>query len=122
MGYDYECTFNLDKCIKALGLEEKGEVQQFITKEFMKNVEPYVPFDVAGKYENPGHLIDSCHIENDTDVVWETPYARKHYYYPEQNFQGQPMRGGYWAARYMQEGGREELEEGARQTVSQEER
>lgn len=92
-------------------------MQEFVTKEFLKNVEPYVPFDVAGKYENPGRLIESGHIEDGTDVVWRTPYARKHYYHPEQQFQGEPQRGAYWAARYMQEGGQEELEKGAREKV-----
>ena len=96
--YDYVCTFNLDDCIKALGLEEKGRVQQYVTKEFMKKVEPFVPFDEAGKYENPGRLVESCHIENDTDVVWKTPYVRRHYYHPEYNFQkaNNPHAGGEW--------------------------
>ena len=114
---NYQCTFNLDKCIKALGLEEKGKIQQFVTNEFMKNVQSFVPFDVAGKFENPGRLIDSCHIENGTDVVWNTPYARRLYYHPEYDFQGAPMRGGYWADRYMQNGGREEIEKGVRAEI-----
>lgn len=116
-GYDYICTFNLDDCIKALGLNEKGRVQQFVTNEFMKNVEPFVPFDVAEKYENPKALIDSCHIENGTDVVWKTPYARNLYYHPEYEFQGAPERGGYWADRYMQNGGQQEIEDGVRRIV-----
>lgn len=117
MPYDYQCNFNLDDCLKTLGLDEKGRVQQFVTNEFIKNVQDFVPLDIAGKYENPGRLIDSCHIENDTDVVWETPYARKHYYDPEQNFQGAPIRGAYWADRYLQNGGQEEIEQGARSIV-----
>ena len=116
---DYQCTFNLGDCIKALGLEEKGRVQQFVTNEFMKNVQPFVPFDLAGKYETPGRLIDSCHIEDGTDVVWNTPYARCLYYHPEYNFQGAPMRGAYWADRYMQNGGREEIEQWARRIAGQ---
>ena len=84
---NYNCTFNLDDCIKTLGLEENGRVQRFVTSEFQKNVEPYVPMDEAEKYENPGRLIDSCHIENGTDVVWNTPYARRLYYHPEYRFQ-----------------------------------
>lgn len=115
--HDYVCNFNLDDCINALGLDEKGRVQQFVTNEFKKNVEPFVPFDEAEKYENPGRLIESCHIENETDVVWNTPYARKLYYHPEYNFQGAPTRGGYWADRYLQDGGLEELEQGAREVV-----
>ncbi len=116
---DYQCSFNLEDCIKKLGLEERGKVQQFVTNEFMKNVQPFVPFDLAGKYETPGRLIDSCHIEDGTDVVWSTPYARHLYYHPEYNFQGAPMRGAYWADRYMQNGGREEIEQGARRIVGQ---
>lgn len=115
--HNYTCTFNLDDCIKKLGLEEKGRVQRFVTSEFQKNVQPFVPFDVAGKYENPGRLIESCHIENGTDVVWSTPYARRLYYHNEYNFQGAPMRGSYWADRYMQDGGQREIEDGARRLV-----
>ena len=115
--HNYTCTFNLDDCIKKLGLEEKGRVQRFVTSEFQKNVQPFVPFDVAGKYENPCRLIESCHIENGTDVVWSTPYARRLYYHNEYNFQGAPMRGGYWADRYMQDGGQREIEDGARRLV-----
>ena len=114
---DYQCSFNLEDCIKKLGLEERGKVQQFVTNEFMKNVQPFVPFDLAGKYDNPGRLIDSCHIEDGTDVVWSTPYARRLYYHPEYNFQGAPMRGAYWADRYMQNGGREEIEKGIRAEI-----
>lgn len=116
---NYNCTFNLNDCIKALGLEEKGRVQRFVTNEFVKNVEPFVPLDEAGKYENPGQLKDSCHVENETDVVWNTPYARNLYYHPEYNFQGAPMRGGYWADRYMQNGGQQEIEDGVRRIVKQ---
>lgn len=115
--FDYQCTFNLQDCIKTLGLDEKGRVQQFVTNEFKKNVQAFVPLDEAEKYENPGRLIDSCHIENDTDVVWSTPYARNLYYHREYNFQGAPVRGAYWASRYLQDGGLKELEEGARRIV-----
>lgn len=123
--YDYQCSFNLDDCIKKLGLEEKGRVQQYVTEEFKKNAQAFVPFDIAGIYENPGRLIDSCHVENGTDVVWSTPYARRLYYHPEYNYQEKgesenngPGRGGYWADRYMQNGGRDAIEQGVRKLVS----
>lgn len=119
--FNYQCNFDLEDCIKKMGLEEGGSVQQFVTNEFKKNVQPFVPFDIAGKYENPGQLIDSCHIENETDVVWNTPYARRLHYHPEYHFQGKGKsekggtgRGGNWADRYMQNGGKKELEQGAR--------
>lgn len=124
MAHNYTCTFNLGDCTKTLGLDKKGKVQQVVTHEFKKNVQNYVPFDIAGKYENPGRLIDSCHIENETDVVWNTPYARNLYYHPEYNFQGKgesenggPGRGAYWADRYMQNGGGEQIEQAARVEV-----
>lgn len=115
--YDAICSFNLDDCIKELGLEEKGRVQQVVTDEFLRNVESYVPFDVAEKYENPGRLKDSGHIEDETDIVWKTPYARRLHYHEEYKFQGAPMRGAYWAERYLQDGGREEIEQAARKAV-----
>ncbi len=117
MSHNYTCNFNLDDCIKKLGLNERGRVQQYITKEFKKNVQSYVPNDEAEKYEEPHRLIDSCHIENETDIVWNTPYAKRLYYHPEYNFQGAPMRGAYWADRYMQNGGKEHLEQGSRKVV-----
>ena len=124
MGFNYELKFDLADCMATLGINERGRVQQFVTNEFLKNVEPYVPFDLAGKYEYPGRLKDSGHIENDTDVVWDTPYARNLYYHPEYNFQGKGEsennglgRGGYWADRYLQNGGMQDLEDGARRIV-----
>lgn len=117
MGFDCEIKFDLDDCMEELGINERGRVQQFVTKEFLKNVEPYVPFDIAEKYEEPGRLIDSGHIENETDIVWDTPYARYLYYHPEFNFQGAPTRGGYWADRYLQDGGLKQLEDGAREII-----
>ena len=115
--YSFVCDFGLEDCLKTLGLDEMGRVQQVVTEEFKKNVQSFVPFDEAGIYENPGRLVESCHTENGTDVVWDTPY-------PEYNFQekgdsetGGEGRGGYWAARYMQNGGREQIEREAREAV-----
>ena len=117
MAYDYVCTFNLKDCIETLGLNERGRVQQFVTNEVLRLSEPYVPFDVAGKYPYPGRLKDSGHIENDTDVVWQTPYARR-WYYEDAKFQGAPMRGRYWVDRMMQNGGKEKIEDGARKVAA----
>ena len=100
---NYSCNFNLDDCIKKLDLEEGGLVQSFVTNEFKKNVQAYVPKDLAKKYENPGRLVDSCHIENGTDVVWNTPYARRLYYHPEYHFQTDenPFAGGAWLEPWL---------------------
>lgn len=66
---DFNCNFNLKDCIKTLGLEERGRVQRRVTNEVLKLSDPYVPFD-------EGDLLASGRIENDTTVVWDTPYAR----------------------------------------------
>lgn len=115
MGASYD--FDITKCMSRLGIDKGGRAQKYITSEFMKNVQPYVPFDEASKYDNPGRLKNSCHIENKTDVVWNTPYARRLYYHPEYNYQGAPLRGGNWADRYLQNGGLKELEDGVRRIV-----
>lgn len=117
MPHDYDVKFNLDDCIKALGLDEKGRVQNFVTNEVLRLSEPYVPFDIAELYANPGRLKNSGHIEG-TDVVWKTPYARYLYYHPEFNFQGSPMRGGNWVDRMLQNGGLERIENGARRIAN----
>lgn len=118
MKFDYHVNFNLQDCIKDLGLDEKGRVQQVVTNEVLRLNDPYVPFDEAGKYEYPGRLRDSGHIENVTDVVWETPYARRLYYHPEYNFQGAPTRGSYWVDRMLQNGGLKEIENAARKEAA----
>lgn len=117
MPYDYEVKFNLDDCIKKLGLNEQGRVQQFVTNEVKRLSEPYVPFDLGGITEYPGQLLNSVEIQG-TDVVWSTPYARRLYYHPEYNFQGAPMRGGNWVERMLQNGGLIEIEKGAREVAS----
>lgn len=118
MGMDFKCSFNLRQCINTLGIEERGRVQQFVTHSVMELADPYVPFDVAGKYENPGRLKDSVHIEDSTDVVWNAPYARR-WYYQDANFQGAPMRGRYWVPRMLQNGGLRQIEDGARKVVKE---
>lgn len=120
MPYNYEVRFNLDDCIKTLGLQERGKVQQFVTNEVLRLSEPYTPFDISGRYAKttpPHTLIDSGHIENETDVVWRTPYARYLYYHPEFNYQGATMRGAYWVDRMLQSGGLIGIENGARRIV-----
>lgn len=142
---DYECTFNLQDCIKTFGLDEGGRVQQFVTEEVLKQSDPYIPFD-------DGALKDSGHIENGTEVVWggqAAPYARYMwngivYEDPELHcagfkvkdggwrsrkgvqkvptdrlleYQGAPMRGAYWVPRMLQNGGLKQIEAGARKVA-----
>lgn len=141
MGVNYHCTFNLGDCIHALGLEERGRVQQVVTNEVLRLSGDYVPFA-------SGDLLASGHIENGTDVVWDRPYARYMwngivYEDPDLHcagfktdngwrsrkgvqkvptdrslqYQNGNLRGAHWVERMMQNGGREEIEKAAREAV-----
>lgn len=141
MAYNYHASFNLQDCIRTLGLEERGRVQQVVTNEVLRLSEPYVPLD-------QGDLVASGHIENGTDVVWDTPYARYMwngivYEDPElhcagfktdngwrsrkgvqkvptdrsMEYRNGNLRGPRWVERMMQNGGREAIEKAAREEV-----
>ncbi len=143
MGLEYQCTFNFDKCIQTLGLEEKGRVQQVVTNAVLELSEPYVPFD-------EGDLLASGHIENDTEIVWDMPYARymwngivyedpdlhcagfktENGWRSRKGVQKVPsersiqyhngaLRGPRWVDRMLQDGGRAEIERQAREAVKQ---
>lgn len=143
MKYDFKYDFNLDDCIKTLGLEERGRVQQVVTEQVLQLSEPYVPFDQGG-------LLQSGRIVNGTDIVWSTPYARYMwngivYVDPELNcagfltengwrsrkdvqkvpadrkltYHGGSLRGPRWVKRMLQNGGREKIENAARKAVRQ---
>jgi hypothetical protein len=77
-GTSYECRFNLDtrRIIEGLGLAERGRVQRVACEEILRLCDSYVPFS-GGEVE--GHLRDTGHVENNTEIVWNGPYA--HYMY-----------------------------------------
>lgn len=142
MSYAYKCTFNLGECIKTLGLNEKGRVQQVIDQTVLKVCDPYVPFD-------NGFLKESAYVDNGGgEIVWPGPYA--HYLYEgivyedpdlhcagfltdngwfskkgvqkvpterKLQFQGAPLRGAKWVDRAMEAGGMEAVEEAAREEI-----
>ena len=142
---NYSCTFNLDDCIKTLGLEEKGRVQQHVTNQVLELSDPYIPFREGG-------LKASGHIENGTDVVWGgksalyAPYMWGGIVYedPQLHCAGFPLkdggwasrkgvnkvptdrklkyyngpdRGDHWVPRMLQDGGLEKIEDGVRRIV-----
>lgn len=112
----YEWNKEKNRLIKHLEemVGQGSMVQQRIDAEFLKNIEPYVPLDIAGKYDNPGNLINSGILQTvigSGEIVWDTPYARNLYYHDMYNFQGEPMRHAYWVDRYLQEGGLKQLEQ-----------
>lgn len=141
MKFDYQCNFNLQDCIRTLGLDEKGKVQQVVTNAVLELSEPYVPF-------SEGMLLTSGHIENYTDIVWNTPYARYMwngivYEDPvlhcagfqtengwrsrkdvqkvptdrELQYHNGSLRGKRWVDRMMQNGGRDKIEQMARKAA-----
>lgn len=120
MQFDYQCSFNLDKCIKSLGLEEHGRVQCAIDEQFLMGVEPFVPMD-TGLLINSGRLHTNI---GSGEIVWDVENKARRLYYGEEDWnwsnggvQEGGLRGPYWAERYIQNGGREEIEKVARRAV-----
>lgn len=120
MRFDFHCTFNLDDCIKKLGLEEHGRVQRRVDETFLTGVEPFVPMDT-------GLLIGSARLHTvvgSGEIVWDADNKARRLYYGEKDWnwsnggvQEGGLRGPYWAERYIQNGGREEIEKAAREEV-----
>lgn len=69
-----ECSVSLDtrRIIERLGLEERGRVQRVMCEEILRQCDTYVPF-------SDGYLRNTGHVENNTEIVWNRPYA--HYMY-----------------------------------------
>lgn len=126
MQFDYQCTFDLNDCIKRLGLEEHGRVQRAVDETFLTGVEPFVPKD-------EGWLIDSGRLHTDIgsgEIVWDADKKARRLYYGEEDWNwsnggmqtedekgNRGLRGPYWAERYIQNGGKEEIEKAAREAV-----
>lgn len=134
--------FNVKDCIKNLGLDEGGMVQQVVTNEVITLSEPYVPLA-------EGDLAASVRIENGTDAVWGLPYA--HYMWGgivyedpllhcagfqvedggwrsrkgvqkvptnrKLEYQNGSLRGPQWVSRMLQDGGAKKIEDEARKAV-----
>lgn len=120
-GFDYVCDFSASDCLEKLGLNEGGRVQRAADDTFIQGVKPFTPFDTGALYDSAitNTVIGSGEIIFDVDNK-----ARRLYYHPEYNFQekgdseaGGIGRGGYWAERYFQNGGREQIERVARNEV-----
>lgn len=121
--YNFICDFNLQDCLKTLGIDEGGKVQQVVDNTFIQGVKPFTPFDEGALYDSAIRktVVGSGEIIFDVDNK-----ARRLYYHPEYNFQekgdsgrGGIGRGGYWAERYFQNGGREQIEQAVRKAVKE---
>lgn len=120
MKFDYQCHFNVQKELKKLGLEDHGRVQMAIDEAFLTGVEPYTPF-------LEGYLINSAIQHTDVGsglIIWDCDNKARRLYYGEMEWnwsndgvQQGGLRGPYWAERYIQNGGREEIERVARSVV-----
>lgn len=143
MAVYFQCDFDLEDCIRTLGLEKRGRVQQVVTNKVLMLSDNYVPMA-------EGFLKSRGHIENDTEVVWNTPYAQymwngivyedpdlhcagfktENGWRSRKNVQkvpttrtfdygGESTRGDHWVQRMLQNGGREEIERMAREAARQ---
>ena len=122
MHIDYQCDFDLDRIVKSLGLQKHGKVQEAIDSTFLMGVEPYVPFVT-------GALIDSGIQHTDIGsglIIWDVENKARRLYYGEDfwnwsngGIQDGGLRGPYWAERYIQNGGKEQIQQVARSVVGQ---
>lgn len=117
MKIDYQCHFDLDKITRNLGLEEHGRVQRAVDSAFLDGVEPFIPH-----FE--GFLIGSSSGVGSGIIKWDCENKARRLYYGEMDWnwsdggvQGGGLRGPYWAERYIQNGGREEIQKVARSVV-----
>ena len=120
MKFDFQCDFNLKKCISKLGLEEMGRVQKAVDQAFLAGVDPYIPFD-QGLLRDSGimHTVVGSGL-----IVWDAENKARRLYYGEEywnwsngGIQNGGLRGPYWAQRYIQNGGKKEIEEIARKAI-----
>lgn len=144
MEFYYEANFNLKKCMEALGVDERGKVEEIVANEILRGTDKYVPFD-EGMLKGSGRVSQGT---NGTYVEWNTPYAHYQwagivYAYPDSDkagyktdkgwqsrkgvekiptnrkltYRGNKERGPRWVNRMLRNGGREEIEQAAREAA-----
>lgn len=107
-------NFDTEEIMDKMGFGADNSAQKVVDQQVIIECDPYVPFDAAGIYANPGRLRDSVNLNTvigSGEVKYRTPYARYLYYHPEFNYQEEPIRGAYWADRAMQNGGKKRVVE-----------
>ncbi len=141
MRIDYEANFRLKDCMQALGVEERGRVERRIAENILTLSDEYIPF-AEGNLKDSGHIEDGnsvvwntpyaryqwngiVYIDPDlncagfkTDAGWRSrkgvekiPTNRK------LDYQGGSLRGPRWVDRMLRDGGREEIEQAAREAA-----
>ena len=76
MPQDYDVKFNLDDCIKALGLDEKGRVQSFVTNEVLRLSKQYDRIIVFYNFDYELDILKN--IKFDPDVTVSEYNGHKH--------------------------------------------
>ncbi len=100
--------FDPETAITKRGLQPGGPVQQYIDSEVLRLCDPLVPFD-TGALKQSGIIHTKI---GSGEVRYRTPYARRWYYMPA-SFNGAPDRGNYWFERMKNNGGKEQILNGA---------
>lgn len=142
MAVEFSCNFDLKDCICTLGLEEKGRVQQMVAHEVLKLSDVYVPFD-QGVLRDSGKVDDNgTDVVWNTPyaqymwngIVYEDPelhcagFETENGWKSRKNVKKVPtdrsieyhngnLRGAKWVEKMLQNGGREEIEQKAREAV-----
>lgn len=101
-----------DRVVLNHGLAKNGSVQQYVDSEVLRLCDPLVPFD-------QGTLVRSGQINTvigSGEVKYRTPYARR-WYYRNANFQEAPRRGNYWFERMKEQGGKDQILNGAKKLL-----
>ena len=118
---DYVCNFSADSLIKELGLEPGGRVQKAVDDTFLLGVQGYVPKDTGGLIGSG----DTHTVVGSGEIVYDLEDKARRLYYGEKDWNWSNgdmqekggLRGPYWAERYAQDGGIEEMVKAAKEAM-----
>lgn len=117
---DYVCNFSAASLIKELGLEPGGRVQKAVDDTFLMGVQGYVPKDTGDLI----HSGDTHTVVGSGEIVYDCDDKARRLYYGEKEWnwsnggvQEDGLRGPYWAERYAQDGGIEEMVRAAKEAM-----
>lgn len=144
MKFDYEANFRLQDCIAKMGLEEQGRVERHIAEQILVLSDEYIPFDEGGLKDSArisqtglGTVISwntpyARYMWN--GIVYEDPQLHCAGFKTDKGWRSRngvqkiptdrkltygngPLRGPKWVDRMMNNGGREAIEQSAREVV-----
>lgn len=117
--FDKICDFNLNDCLKTMGLNENGRVQQAVDNAFLLGCAPYVPL-LTGNLEMSAHIKSKIGQGEIVYQATDAPKTRYLYYLGQDNWnwsnggmQVGGLRGHHWADRFLQNGGAEMIRQRA---------